>query len=180
MEISFLELKEKEVINVFNGQKLGHIIDFAFDLPSGRLTGLIVPGDKKLFRHSDDIFVPLENVKRIGSDVILVGLQGEVSVASFRAKKQSQKNFYARRYSAQQESGFENSYNIAISRTYPKMTANYGSNMKYNSQNSAKNIDQQNGTNKIINSKQVSKNDNLNLEDTSFVRLRPLLSKKYK
>ena len=75
MEVSFSELKEKEIINVFDGKKLGRIIDILFDNSSGTVRGVVVPGEKKLFRKGEDIFVPLEKLKKIGDDVILVSLQ---------------------------------------------------------------------------------------------------------
>ena len=42
MEISFTELKEKEVINVFDGKKLGRIVDILFDCISGEVKGIVV------------------------------------------------------------------------------------------------------------------------------------------
>lgn len=74
MEVSFSELKEKEIVNVYDGKKLGRIIDILFDNSTGVVKGVMVPGEKKLFRKSEDIFVPLEKLKKIGDDVILVSL----------------------------------------------------------------------------------------------------------
>lgn len=75
MDVSFAELKEKEIINVCDGKKLGHIIDIVFDNENGIVRGIIVPGERKLFKKSDDIFIPLEKLKRIGDDVVLIKLQ---------------------------------------------------------------------------------------------------------
>lgn len=75
MEVSFSELKEKEIINVLDGRKLGRIIDILFETSSGAVKGIVVPGEKKLFRKGDDIFIPLDKLKKIGDDVILVSLQ---------------------------------------------------------------------------------------------------------
>ena len=75
MEISFTELKEKEVINVFDGKKLGRIVDILFDCISGEVKGIVVPGERKLFHKNEDLFVPLNRLKKIGNDVILVVLQ---------------------------------------------------------------------------------------------------------
>lgn len=75
MEVCFSDLKEKEIVNVFDGRKLGRIIDILFDASTGMVRGIVVPGDKKLFRKNEDIFVPLEKLKKIGDDVILVSLQ---------------------------------------------------------------------------------------------------------
>ena len=74
MEVSFSELKEKEIVNVYDGKKLGRIIDILFDNSTGVVKGVIVPGEKKLFRKSEDVFVPLTKIKKIGNDVILVVL----------------------------------------------------------------------------------------------------------
>ena len=75
MEVSYSALKNKEVVNVSDGKKLGHIIDILFDSVSGEVKGVVVPGDKRLFRKSDDVFIPLARVKKIGDDVVLVFLQ---------------------------------------------------------------------------------------------------------
>ena len=77
MEISFADLKDKEVINLFDGKKLGHIIDITFDGTSGQVLGVVLPGIKKFMRKSEDIFVPISNLKKIGEDVLLVRLSGE-------------------------------------------------------------------------------------------------------
>ncbi len=100
MEISFSELKNKEVINVFDGKKLGHIIDILFDNSNGQVQGVVVPGDKKLFRKTEDVFVPLSRIKKIGDDVILVVLQG-AKMTSYQAENSYQnyrhENVYDRR-----------------------------------------------------------------------------------
>lgn len=77
MEISFADLKEKEVINIFDGKKLGRIIDITFDGASGQVLGIVLPGIKKFMRKSEDIFVPISNLKKIGEDVLLVKLSHE-------------------------------------------------------------------------------------------------------
>ena len=85
MDISFADLKEKEIINVFDGKKLGHIVDILFDVSSGIVQGVFVPGEKKLFKRGEDIFVPLEKIKKIGDDVILVKLQ--VDAGNFKVQR---------------------------------------------------------------------------------------------
>ncbi len=74
MDITFNTLRSKEVINLYDGKRLGRIIDVSFDGTNGRVLGFIVPGIKKVFKKSEDIFIPLELVKKIGDDVILVRL----------------------------------------------------------------------------------------------------------
>lgn len=74
MEISFTDLKQKEVVNIFDGKKLGRIIDILFENSTGTVKGVIVPGEKKFLRRGDDVFIPLDLIKKIGDDVILVKL----------------------------------------------------------------------------------------------------------
>ncbi|MGN1222440.1 MAG: YlmC/YmxH family sporulation protein [Christensenellales bacterium] len=75
METTFCELRGKEVINVTDGKRLGRIIDIVFDASCGRVLGFVVPCYNKswnIFKSSDDIFIPFNNVCKIGDDVILV------------------------------------------------------------------------------------------------------------
>ena len=75
METSFLELRNKEVINVVDGSLLGRIIDVVFDIRTSRVLGFIVPGVRaffNIFKSCPEIFVPYKNICKIGDDVILV------------------------------------------------------------------------------------------------------------
>ena len=70
-----LTFKQKEVINLLDGRRLGYVQDVCADLESGRITSIIVPGNKKLismFSKDDDIVIPWEKIKCIGDDIILV------------------------------------------------------------------------------------------------------------
>ena len=52
-DLSFCILREKMVVNVCDGKKLGHVIDISFN-SHGHILGIIVPGDKnslKVFRR---------------------------------------------------------------------------------------------------------------------------------
>ena len=76
-ECSFLELRCKEVVNVVDGRRLGHITDVIFDLQTARITGLIVPGNKSfwnVFKSGQEIFIPFTQICKIGDDTILVEL----------------------------------------------------------------------------------------------------------
>ena len=74
MDITFNTLRSKEIVNIYDGRRLGRIIDVSFDNSTGRVLGFVVPGIKKVFKKSEDIFIPLDLVKKIGDDVILVKL----------------------------------------------------------------------------------------------------------
>lgn len=81
VDFTFCELREREIINVEDGKKLGRLSDIAFD-SKGRVLGLIVPGEKKFIKNFtgvDNIFIPWNCILKIGNDVILVDLNNNVN-----------------------------------------------------------------------------------------------------
>ena len=74
MEISFCELRQKEVVNVCDGKRLGRVIDMVISLTSCKVLGIVVPGNRKIFNTREDVFIPWRNIQRIGADVLLVNL----------------------------------------------------------------------------------------------------------
>ena len=72
MDISYNELRNKEIVNLCDGSKMGHIIDMLFNSDSGKIVGVVVPGEKRFFKKSGELFIPLEKIRRIGDDVILI------------------------------------------------------------------------------------------------------------
>ena len=75
-DLTFCELREKEVVNITDGKKLGRILDLALTC-SGNVLGVIVPGEKKFFKSvsgEESIFVPWKNIVKIAEDAILVEL----------------------------------------------------------------------------------------------------------
>ena len=70
MQISFLELRAKEVINTADGSKLGRVCDLTFSYPDNKVLGLLVPDGKGLC--SKKMFIEMKCVVKIGDDVILV------------------------------------------------------------------------------------------------------------
>lgn len=75
MIASFYELRDKDVINIQNGERLGRICDLDIDLDCARVCSLIIPGKSKffgLFGRSEDIIVEWKDITLIGEDVILI------------------------------------------------------------------------------------------------------------
>ena len=76
MDSKGLDFKHKEVINVYDGKRLGFVQDVCADLDTGKITSIIVPGGTNrlmnLFSNSNDIIIPWEQIKCIGDDLILV------------------------------------------------------------------------------------------------------------
>ena len=73
MELTFSELRAKEVINTQDGRKLGKVCDISLCYPENRWIGVIVPGGKG-FGKKNNLFIELKNIVKIGEDVILVNV----------------------------------------------------------------------------------------------------------
>lgn len=71
---SFSDLKNKEVVNICDGRRLGFVNDAEIDIECGRLISLIMPSESKIFSFSrcDPVRVLWCDIERIGDDVILV------------------------------------------------------------------------------------------------------------
>lgn len=67
-------LKDKEIICVGDGRRLGFICDAEIDPVTGHICALLVPGPLKLssLRLRPAFVIPWENIVRIGDDIILV------------------------------------------------------------------------------------------------------------
>ena len=92
MDISYNDLRNKEVINLCDGSKMGHIIDVVFNSDSGKVVGIVVPGEKKLFKKAGELFIPLEKVRRIGDDVILIRFDFD-GVGRYHTSERGEKRF---------------------------------------------------------------------------------------
>ena len=83
MDITFNELKNKEIINIYDGKRLGRASDICFEKESNEVTGIIIPGEHRLFKKPEDLFVPISRIKKIGEDVILIKLSPDTNVSSY-------------------------------------------------------------------------------------------------
>lgn len=81
MKASFSEFKEKEIINIKSGEKIGYVDDIVFDTDTERISSLIVFGHFsfwRLFKREDDIVIPWEDIEIIGEDAILISKTPEI------------------------------------------------------------------------------------------------------
>lgn len=71
---SINELKQKEVINICNGKRLGFVCNAEFEIPSGQITAIFVPLENKCFSFGkiEEFLIPWCNIEKIGEDTILV------------------------------------------------------------------------------------------------------------
>lgn len=69
-------LKDREVVNVCDGRRIGFVCDFGIDIVTGRICSLIVPGEFKVwhFGKRDDYIIPWDCITRIGDEIILVNV----------------------------------------------------------------------------------------------------------
>ena len=69
------DIRQKEVINIVNGRRLGTIVDMNFS-PDGRISSIAVPGPFSFLNlvrsNRAEIVIPWESIVKIGDDVILV------------------------------------------------------------------------------------------------------------
>ena len=73
---STCDLKQKEVINLCDGTRLGYPSDFEFDLCDGKILAIIVPRPCGFFgwNKSGDLIIPWNKIECIGEDAVLVRL----------------------------------------------------------------------------------------------------------
>ena len=73
----FLDLCDKDVININNCKYLGHVRDLEFDECTGCICAIIVPGPGKYMGcicRDFEFVIPWSSIVKIGPDIILVNL----------------------------------------------------------------------------------------------------------
>lgn len=76
MKIS--DFQAKDVINIVDGKKLGHVADLELDLRQGRVDAIVVPTGTRMFGffgNGEDVVIPWRSIVKIGADVVLVRLE---------------------------------------------------------------------------------------------------------
>ncbi len=76
----FCELKQKEIINICDGQRMGYVCDLDLDMEKGCVRAIIVPGPCKIFGflgHDSEYVIDFCCIRQIGEDVILVEVNPE-------------------------------------------------------------------------------------------------------
>lgn len=77
--ISTQDIKNKEVINIYDGRSLGFVYDIEVNLEKGTIEGIIVPEQRGFFHFfgkENDYLIKWKDIKRVGDDVILVDVAG--------------------------------------------------------------------------------------------------------
>ena len=71
------DLRQKEVINISDGRRLGFVCDVEINLEDGKIEAIIIPAGGRLFGilgKDSEFLIPWERIKKIGEDIILVDM----------------------------------------------------------------------------------------------------------
>ena len=74
MELTFSELRAKEVINMQDGRKLGKVCDIVLCYPENRWIGIVAPNGSAFGFKKNGLFIELRNIVKIGEDVLIAPL----------------------------------------------------------------------------------------------------------
>ena len=76
-------LRQKEVINLRDGMRLGCVSDIEVDTASGCVAALIVPGPCRFFGlfGGNELYIKWCSIKKIGVDMIIVDVDTDKCVA---------------------------------------------------------------------------------------------------
>ena len=69
------DMRQKEVINIYDGRRFGFICDVEFSIEDGHIESIIVPSEAKLLgivSKSNGVSIPWNAIKKIGDDIVLV------------------------------------------------------------------------------------------------------------
>lgn len=80
MICSLEKMRNKEVIDVLTGERLGYIDDVEMNLETSGIIALVIYGRERLFGllgKEDDIVIPCREIEVIGHDVLLIKRSAE-------------------------------------------------------------------------------------------------------
>ncbi len=68
------DLRQKAIVNVCDGKRIGCAEDFEFDPCTGRILALVIPGEGGFFGFGtkSEIVIPWDKVECFGEDTVLV------------------------------------------------------------------------------------------------------------
>lgn len=85
------ELRNKDVIDLQEGKRIGYIDDIDLDLERGRIESLVIPTSNSrmfnLFGRGEDIVIHWRQIKKIGVDVILIDPDSTVHIEPIAAEE---------------------------------------------------------------------------------------------
>ena len=80
MTCRIADFRNKEVINVRDGLRMGYVCDIMVNVETGEITAIMVPGEYRffgIFGREDNYIIPWNSIRRVGDDIIIVEIDGE-------------------------------------------------------------------------------------------------------
>ena len=95
---SFLELSDKDVINLCTGEKLGKICDMEINAKDSSVISIVIPGQGGIlsFGKATEIVIPWCKIECIGEDAILVKLNAEEYTSCCVPKRKLKRNLFGK------------------------------------------------------------------------------------
>ena len=95
---SFLELSDKDVINLCTGEKLGRICDIEINTKDCTVVSIVLPGQGSWmsFGKATETVIPWCKIECIGEDAILVRLSAEEYSCCSVPKRKLNRNFFGK------------------------------------------------------------------------------------
>lgn len=87
--VKLSDLRTRDVVNILDGKKLGHICDIELDLDIGKVIAIILPGRLRgfsIFVKREEVVIPWRKIVRIGRDVILVEMPVVQEIDDYKRK----------------------------------------------------------------------------------------------
>ena len=80
MGCSINSLRDKEVINVCDGRRLGYIFDVEINAALGSVTAIVVLFDCRVFGFGkcEELIIPWDKIQGFGEDAVLVSVSPEL------------------------------------------------------------------------------------------------------
>lgn len=78
MDCTLKELRGKEVINIYNGERLGFIDDIKFSTEDNKVISFIIYGREKFFGilgKQNDILINCNQIHLVGEETVLVSVE---------------------------------------------------------------------------------------------------------
>lgn len=75
MKCTLAELRNKEIINIRNGARMGYVDDVEFDTDDSMIKSFIIYGRTRFFGllgRDDDIILTCDDIEIIGVDTVLI------------------------------------------------------------------------------------------------------------
>lgn len=75
MKCTLAELRNKEIINIKNGARMGYVDDVEFDTDDAMIKSFIIYGRTRFFGllgREDDIILTCEDIEIVGVDTVLI------------------------------------------------------------------------------------------------------------